>query len=279
MIGASLKLTGSLSVITQIAVLLEEHGFSDAINMDAPASHAVVPTQGGIAPQPVITPAAATAAASAGVELDAKGLPWDERIHSSNKAKKADGSWHKRKGLADGVFEQVEAELRAQYPNVPTAGAASAPTALPVAVANPAPEPVAAPQPVPVGVQPTMAAITPPLQPQPVPMTVPTPPAEPLPVPVAAPQPVTPPQPVAPVLTGPPTNLMELMSALTPLMPPTGSVTPEYLHGVLNETNTAWAAQLGGTVFNGIADIAARPDLPIAGYIWQILQRDGHAPA
>ena len=265
MLKGSLTISGSLAVIAQAAILLEEHGFSDEIALDAPAP----------SPQPVITPAAATAAVSAGIELDAKGLPWDERIHSSNKAKKADGSWHKRKGLADGVFEQVEAELRAQYPNVPNAGAASAPTALPVAVANPAPEPVQMPQPVAIGVQPNMAAITPPMQPQPVAM----PPAEPMPVPVAAPQPVTPPQPVAPALAGPPTNLMELMSALTPLMPPTGTVTPEYLKGVMNETNTAWAAQLAGTVFNGIADIAARPDLPIAGYIWQILQRDGHAPA
>ena len=261
MLKGSLTISGSLAVIAQAAILLEEHGFSDEIALDAPAP----------SPQPVITPAAATAAVSAGIELDAKGLPWDERIHSSNKAKKADGSWHKRKGLADGVFEQVEAELRAQYPNVPTAGAASAPTALPVAAANPAPEPVQMPQPV--------------AAPQPVPMPVAMPqpasmpPAEPMPAPVAAPQPVTPPQPVAPTLAGPPTNLMELMTALTPLMPPTGAVTPEYLQGVLNETNTAWAAQLAGTVFNGIADIAARPDLPIAGYIWQILQRDGHAPA
>jgi hypothetical protein len=48
------------------------------------------------------------------VELDYKGLPWDERIHSSNKAKNADGTWRYKRGVdRDTLVPQVESELRA----------------------------------------------------------------------------------------------------------------------------------------------------------------------
>lgn len=58
--------------------------------------------------------------------LDADGLPWDSRIHSSNKEKKTDGTWRKRRGMNDAaLIAQVEAELRAKAPSVP----AAAPTA------------------------------------------------------------------------------------------------------------------------------------------------------
>ncbi len=52
-------------------------------------------------------------------ELDAEGLPWDERIHSSTKNKTKDGSWKTRRNLADGVYEQIVAELRAGASAVP----------------------------------------------------------------------------------------------------------------------------------------------------------------
>lgn len=44
--------------------------------------------------------------------VDAAGLPWDERIHSSSKALLTDGTWRQRRNLAPGLKEQVEAELR-----------------------------------------------------------------------------------------------------------------------------------------------------------------------
>lgn len=49
----------------------------------------------------------------ASAELDSKGLPWDKRIHSSSRAKVADGSWRKVRGVDDALVAQVEAELRA----------------------------------------------------------------------------------------------------------------------------------------------------------------------
>ena len=53
------------------------------------------------------------AVANNAIELDKNGFPWDTRIHSSNKAKIADGTWRKRRGIADATVAQVEAELRA----------------------------------------------------------------------------------------------------------------------------------------------------------------------
>lgn len=49
---------------------------------------------------------------SAGVELDANGLPWDARIHAGNRAKIADGSWRRRRGVEAELVNTVETELR-----------------------------------------------------------------------------------------------------------------------------------------------------------------------
>jgi hypothetical protein len=45
-------------------------------------------------------------------ELDANGLPWDERIHSLGQVRTADGCWRRRRNVAENVVAQVEAELR-----------------------------------------------------------------------------------------------------------------------------------------------------------------------
>lgn len=47
-------------------------------------------------------------------DLDSDGLPWDERIHSPNKATVKSGAWRKKKGVSDDLVKQVEAELRAR---------------------------------------------------------------------------------------------------------------------------------------------------------------------
>lgn len=51
-------------------------------------------------------------------ELDADGLPWDERIHSSNKKKKKDGTWTRRRGLQDAEFDAIAAELKGETADV-----------------------------------------------------------------------------------------------------------------------------------------------------------------
>lgn len=47
------------------------------------------------------------------VDVDSEGLPWDGRIHSSNKKKiTKDDTWQLRRGIDSAVVEQVKAELR-----------------------------------------------------------------------------------------------------------------------------------------------------------------------
>lgn len=47
-----------------------------------------------------------------GVELDAKGMPWDSRIHSSGKTLIKDGTWRYKGGVPPERIAAVEAELR-----------------------------------------------------------------------------------------------------------------------------------------------------------------------
>lgn len=54
-------------------------------------------------------------------ELDARGFPWDERIHASSKAINADGTWKKRRGVNPKEVEQIEAELILNSPEEPAA--------------------------------------------------------------------------------------------------------------------------------------------------------------
>lgn len=71
-----------------------------------------------------------------GVQLDAAGLPWDERIHSSGENKlNADGTWRARRGVTPAIKGKVEAELRATL----ASNAAAAPAAAAPAAAVPTP--------------------------------------------------------------------------------------------------------------------------------------------
>lgn len=47
-------------------------------------------------------------------DVDAAGLPWDERIHASTKKKTQDGRWKKKRGVDDATREAVEMQLRHQ---------------------------------------------------------------------------------------------------------------------------------------------------------------------
>lgn len=79
-------------------------------------------------PTAPVPPAPATTTSPApSVELDASGLPWDERIHSSSKNKIADGTWRQRRNLPEGLRESVEAELRAAAPAANPGAAPSVP--------------------------------------------------------------------------------------------------------------------------------------------------------
>lgn len=77
-------------------------------------------------------------------ELDSRGLPWDERIHSANKTFLAKtGEWKNKRGISKEIVESVERELRGES-SAPTMPMAVAPEK-PVAVAPPPPPPASAP--------------------------------------------------------------------------------------------------------------------------------------
>ena len=137
----------------------------------AAASTVAPPPPANTAPT-TTTPGAASSAA--GVELDAKGLPWDARIHAGTKRKNADGSWTAKRGVDPALVAQVEAELRQVMGAAPAAplaqGVAPVPTPASVAASTIAPS-------VPTGAVPLPVA--PPPAPAPVAGAAPTMPAAP----------------------------------------------------------------------------------------------------
>lgn len=80
--------------------------------------HVVIPP----APMPDTPVATAVPSAPNLVDLDKNGIPWDERIHSSSRAKIADGSWKLKRGVDDNVVSTVKAELEGFKPLPPTKG-------------------------------------------------------------------------------------------------------------------------------------------------------------
>lgn len=137
---------------------LAEAGWTDAMLLDAGylvevTEQRVKPAAAGAsAVTPPAPPAPAPAPATpGGAELDADGLPWDERIHSkAAEPKAATGKWKTRKNLPAGYKEQIEAELRSASP---AAAPATSAAPAPVATATP-PAPTVAPAPPAPGVPP-----------------------------------------------------------------------------------------------------------------------------
>lgn len=185
-------------------------------------------------PTAATAPIAAPAASPAGVVVDAAGLPWDARIHSSNKAFVADGTWRQRRGTAPELLAQVEAELR-QTMGLP-APAAAAP------VAPPVPQPPAANSV--FGAAALAAGL-------PQPVLVP-----PIPSPAVVAQGVTAGVITPPAPAGDPATFADMMLWLTPHMP--HKLSPEQLNGTL--------------AANGIPSLNAlisRPDL-VPGLVAQL---------
>lgn len=108
--------------------------------------------------------------------VDADGLPWDERIHSSNRKMTAKGLWTRRKNVDDAVFNSVVAELRGT-PQAPITSAFAAELPHPAPAWTPAP-PVEQSAPVPAFLQSVV-------QPAPSPVAAPTQPVYAAPAPTA----------------------------------------------------------------------------------------------
>jgi hypothetical protein len=172
---------------------------------------------------------------------DIHGLPWDERIHAGNKTTNKDGSWRRRKGVAEALVLAVEAELRGSSISVPLAPVPLSQPVAPLMPPMPMPEPVAVPMPLP------SVAI-----PQPVAMAAPAPTPLPEPVVMVQPAPVA-----APVAPAGDLDFTGFMGHLTTLMG-TGRVTPDYLVEKVQQINAAYAPY-GGAALNSITDLGSDP--------------------
>lgn len=225
----------------------------------SPAPTTAFAQAAAIVPPPATTAAPLTTPPAAGgsVERDSKGMPYDGRIHSSSKAKVADGSWRYKRGTGDTYIKQVEDELRGAAA-APVVAAAAPVVAVPAAAApvvggvgTPWPfrdgdgQPVVPPAPVaaaPVAPVAPVAAVPPaPVAP---PVVVAPPPAAVVAAPVAAAAGVSTDVPPAPVMT-----YESLMQAL-----PTKIVS-----GELSAQQLQQACEQFGVP--SIAALQARPDL------------------
>lgn len=222
----------------------------------APAIAPAIPTLAPAMPQPVPMPLNGGGDDEDGPvdtsapDMDGSGLRWDERIHSSNHARNADGTWRKRRGVDAGLVAQVEAELRAT----------------PAAMAMPIPQPMAMPVAMPM--QPTMPV--PVAGPAPVPMPVVQHTPAPMPVAAPAPEPVA--QPVAAPAADGALDFAGFMQHITGQMAkPDVNGAPlihaDYLGGIATEIATAFGQPVGS-----IVDIQNNPQM--ITYAVQAIQRD-----
>lgn len=69
------------------------------------------PPQATTTVPPVPAPAAETPSAGS-VLMDARGIPWDSRIHATNKSKKQNGDWKVKKGVPTEEIERIENEYK-----------------------------------------------------------------------------------------------------------------------------------------------------------------------
>jgi hypothetical protein len=67
-------------------------------------------------------PGVASAVMTPDVELDANGIPWDQRIHAKTKTQTVKGVWKRAKGIDDKLFDSVMAELTNAEVATPAAG-------------------------------------------------------------------------------------------------------------------------------------------------------------
>ena len=189
---------------------------------------------GGTVPNSIVEPDAddnGPADANAPTVDDA-GLPWDERIHSSNKKLTAKGLWTKRKGVDASTIASVEAELR---------GGAPVPMEMPD---RPIPFPTAMPmQPI------SMAAAPLAMTPQAAP-AMPTATAAPA-MPTAMPAATAPAMPVIPSAEPAASSTVTFPTFMA-------TISQQMQAGVISEDELKWVAdQIGVSV---ITDCAAQPE-------------------
>ena len=106
-------------------------------------------------------------------QLDADGIPWDERIHSGNPTLTADGRWRKKRGVSEVYYGQIHAELT----GTGTTSDATAQSGSPTAETQAAPPPPVSAAPIAPPAEAPNAPATPTVAP-PAPTAAPSAPAE-----------------------------------------------------------------------------------------------------
>jgi hypothetical protein len=95
-----------------------------------------VDVPGNTAPPPPPTPVPPGPAVA--VEYDSRGMPWDSRIHATNRAKKIGGEWKNKRGVSQDLVTACEAQNKPGNAPAPTT---SAPPAAATAPPPPPPPP------------------------------------------------------------------------------------------------------------------------------------------
>lgn len=204
------------------------------------------PTILPVVPDTVGVAAIAGAIPAAGVETDKNDLPWDERIHSSNRKQTSKGIWQKRRGLQDFEYDAVVKELqggdwRNWKDETPVTPAPTADSKLDVQAfvernnLAPVVVPVSAPTAVPPG------TVVPP-----VPVVVPTP--------------------VAAVTAR---DFLGLMTQIQQLFD-SQQIQPEYLNTIVTRINENFQVKIVA-----LTDVAN--DEKLVDYAWKCLANDGKA--
>lgn len=159
--------------------------------------------------------------------VDSMGMPWDERIHSSNMGKSKDGSWRARRGVEPAYVKQVEHELIGQIKADMSQNETAPPVILPQVLTAPTLQALPPMAPVnPMGNVPPPAQSIVPVAVVPPPMAVPIAPL--IVTPVAPP----PPQPVTSAHTMQ-TFIEQFVPTLAALVE-AGKLTPEYIAALKN---------------------------------------------
>lgn len=162
------------------------------------------------------------------MDFDKEGLPWDERIHSSNHKLTAQGVWQRRRGVSDEVYNSVKAELLGKWE---AAEPITEPVQAPVVAPAPIPTPVAASAPIPT---PTFESGQ---------VLAPVSSLVAAPAPVVAPAPVAAPaqSPAAPAPSTFETFSSKLQYALANKL-----IEANYMQGVLNTVNATFGTNYQG---------------------------------
>lgn len=160
------------------------------------------------------------------MDFDKEGLPWDERIHSSNHKLTAQGIWQRRRGVSDEVYNAVKAELLGKWEAAEPITVEDNNPHLETTILAPAFEPVQAPAPV--------AA--------PAPIPAPTFESSQVLAPVSSP--VVAPAPVAPA--APAQSTFETFSSKLQYALANKLIEANYMQGVLNTVNATFGTDYKG---------------------------------